>query len=92
MASCLILPSTTLIVADNRSTIHETPGKTGPPVSVLRVRSGPIPLSRMEVTVHTQNGQYGRSQMTRSASAVSQGQYKAHKVILRGDEESGPEK
>jgi hypothetical protein len=45
----------------------------------------------MEVTVHTRNDQYGTSQMSRCASTDLQGQYKAHEVILKGDEESGLE-
>ena len=55
------------------------------------VHSGPIPLDRMEVTVHTEFEQYGPygTQMTRGTDTQD---YKAHEVKFGGDEESGPEK
>jgi hypothetical protein len=56
------------------------------------VHSGPIPLDRMEVTVHTEFEQYGSygTQMTRGTD--TQERYKVQKVSLKGDEESGLEK
>jgi hypothetical protein len=61
----------------------------------MLVRSGPIPLNRMEVTVHTEFDQYPISQMSRGGSYSStdqQGRYKAHEVNLNVDVESDPEK
>jgi hypothetical protein len=71
--------------ADNRYSSHHTPKGTVP-----AVHSGPIPLERMEVTVHTEFEQYG-AQLTR-CGADAQGHYKVKKVSLSGDEESGLEK
>jgi hypothetical protein len=58
----------------------------------MRVRTAPIPLNQMQVTVHTEYGQYPTSQKTRYVSADSQGRYKAHEVCLNGDEECHLEK
>jgi hypothetical protein len=58
----------------------------------MGVRSGVIPLNRVEVTVHTQCDQYPASKTTRYASTDAQGRYKAHEVTLKGDEESSLKK
>jgi hypothetical protein len=91
----LIVSSTTLIVVDNRSSSHESPPGTGPQVSEMRVRPGPMPLNQMEMTVRTEAGQYPTLQMSRCGSSIStdqQGNYKAHEVSFNVDVESGPEK
>ena len=81
-------------MVDNRSSSLETPRGTGRSVSELRVRPGPIPLNRMEVSVRTECDQFPMSQMSRSGTYIStdpQGHYKAHEVSLNVDVESGPE-
>jgi hypothetical protein len=54
--------------------------------TVPAVRSVPIPLDRMEVTVHTEFGQYG------TQSTDVEGRYKVQKVSLNGNEESSLKK
>lgn len=86
-----------MIVIDNSSSSHEGPQESGRTMSEMRVRSGPIPLNRMEVSVHTECQQYPVSKMSCSGSLIStepQGRYdlKAHEVSLDADLESGPEK
>ena len=81
---------------DDRSSSFESPRGTGRSVSELRVRSEPIPLSRMEasVPVRTECDQFPMSQMSRSGpyiSTVPQGHYEAHKMSLNVDVESVPE-
>jgi hypothetical protein len=85
-----------MITIDDRSSSLESPRGTGRSVSELRVRSEPIPLSQMEVSVpvRTECDQFPMSQMSRSGpyiSAVPQGRYEAHKVSLNVDVESVPE-
>ena len=60
----------------------------------MRVRSGPIPLNRMEVTVRTERGQFPTSQMSGYGAYPSTGheRYKVHEVTLEGDVDSGLEK
>jgi hypothetical protein len=63
-------------------------------VSELRIRSGPIQLSQMEVTMRTECDPLPMSQMSRPSSYISadpQGRYKAHEVSLKVDVESGRE-
>ncbi|KAF8487410.1 hypothetical protein DFH94DRAFT_687893 [Russula ochroleuca] len=70
-----------------------SPG-TGRLVSELRIRSGPIQLSQMEVTMRTECDPLPMSQMSRPSSYISadpQGRYKAHEVSLKVDVESGRE-
>jgi len=74
---------------------HESPQGSGRTMSEMRVRSGPIPLNRMEVSVRTECEQYPASKMSCSGSLIStepQGRYKAHEVSLNADIESGLEK
>ena len=85
-----------MIMIDDRSSSLESPRGTGRSVSELRVRSEPIPLSQMEVSVpvRMEGDQFPMSQMSRSGSyisAVPQGRYEAHKVSLNVDVESVPE-
>jgi hypothetical protein len=92
----LILSSTTLIVVDSHSGSRATPQEIEiePGVSEIHVRSGPIPLNRMDVTVRTERDPYSTS-MTRSGSSIGldeQVRYKAHEVSFNVDVESGPEK
>jgi hypothetical protein len=58
----------------------------------MRVRSGPIPLNRMEVTVHREYEQYAGSQKGRYVGRDTQRQYKAHEVSLEAGVDSGLEK
>jgi hypothetical protein len=92
----LFFSSTTLIVVDNRSSSHDSPRVAGPAVSEMRVRSGPIPLNGMEVTMRMECGdEYPMSQMTRGGSYISADQqvrYKAHEGSLDVGVESDPEK
>ena len=81
--------STTLIVVDNRSSSHGTP-RGGRTVSEMHVRSGPIPLNQMEVTVRTERDRFSMSQSL--YVSTNQESYKAHEVSLSGDVESGREK
>ena len=63
-------------------------------MSELRVRSGPIPLNRMEMSVGTESDQFPMPRMSRSGTYIStdpQGHYKAHEVDFNVDVESGPE-
>jgi len=63
-------------------------------VSEVRVRTGPIPLNRVEVSVRTECDQFPMSQMSHSGSYIdadTQENYKAHEVSLNVDVESGPE-
>ncbi|KAH9984722.1 hypothetical protein BJV77DRAFT_164879 [Russula vinacea] len=72
----------------------ESSRRTRRSVSELRVRSGPIPLSRMEGSVRTEGDRFPISQMSRPSSYIStdpQSRYKAHEVSLNVDVESGPE-
>ena len=86
-----ILPcsSTTLIVVDNCSRSHETP-VTG---TDLRIRTGPIPLNRMEVTVRTDSTELDKypTSHTTYVGNNTRGRYKAHEVSLKDDVESGLE-
>jgi hypothetical protein len=91
-ASPLILSLEMLTVVDNRSSSRDIPGGAGLAASSMRVRSGPVPLNRMEVTVHTEYEQYAASQMGRYVGTDTRGQYKTHEVTLYDDVESGPEK
>ena len=86
---------TLLIRVDHRSSSQDGLRGSVRTVSDMRVRPGPIPLSRMEVSVHTECEQYPPSQMGHPGHFVSteaQGNYKAHEVILDVDAESGLEK
>ena len=56
-------------------------------MSDLRLRSGPIPLNRIEVSVRTDHDQFPISYIS-----TDQGRYKSQEVSLSGDAESGPEK
>jgi hypothetical protein len=60
----------------------------------MPVRTGPIPLSRMEVSVRTECEQYPSSEMGHPEYLVSKERdgYKAHEVILDVDVDSGHEK
>ncbi|KAH9984375.1 hypothetical protein BJV77DRAFT_194090 [Russula vinacea] len=72
----------------------ESAPETGRSVSELRVRSGPIPLNRMEMSVGTESDQFPMPRMSRSGTYIStdpQGHYKAHEVDFNVDVESGPE-
>ena len=87
-------PSEKLIVVGNRFRSLESSRRTRRSVSELRVRSGPIPLSRMEGSVRTEGDRFPISQMSRPSSYIStdpQSRYKAHEVSLNVDVESGPE-
>jgi len=64
-------------------------------VSGLRVRPGPIPLNRMDVSVRAEYDQHPTPQTTCPGSYVStdpQGRYEVHEVSFNGDVESGLEK
>ncbi|KAF8487383.1 hypothetical protein DFH94DRAFT_24808 [Russula ochroleuca] len=64
-------------------------------VSGLRVRPGPIPLNRMDVSVRAEYDQHPTPQTTCPGSYAStdpQGHYKVHEVSFNGDVESGLEK
>ena len=76
------------------SSSHESPRGTGRSVSEPRVHPGPIPLNQMEVSVRTEYGEFPTSPMSQSGTYVStdtEGRYKAHKVSLNADVESGQE-
>jgi hypothetical protein len=84
----------TLIVVDNRSRTQGISMGSRNTASEIRVRPGPIPLNRMEVSVRTESNNYPTSQETRCGSYIDAGQqesYKAHEVSLNVDVESGPE-
>jgi len=68
---------------------HGTP-RGGRTVSEMHVRSGPIPLNQMEVTVRTERDRFSMSQSL--YVSTNQESYKAHEVSLSGDVESGREK
>jgi hypothetical protein len=60
--------------------------------SEMRVRSGPIPLSRMEVSIRTERERYPASQISGASSFVStnpQEHCKTHEVTYDVDVESG---
>lgn len=61
-------------------------------MSDTRVQPGPIPLDRMEVSVHTEYDQFSSSQMGRSGASITDPEvYKAHEVSFNVDVESGLE-
>lgn len=58
----------------------------------MRVRSGPIPLSEMKVSVRTEGERYPTSQISGAGPFTStdpQGHCKTHEVTLDVDVESG---
>lgn len=73
-------------MVNNCSRSHETPVSG----TDLRVRTGPIPLNRMEVTVRAELDEYPTSHTT-YVGKDTQGRYKAHEVSLKDDVESGLE-
>ncbi|KAF8487453.1 hypothetical protein DFH94DRAFT_27877 [Russula ochroleuca] len=78
----------------NISSSLKSPPGAGRSVSEVRVRTGPIPLNRVEVSVRTECDQFPMSQMSHSGSYIdadTQENYKAHEVSLNVDVESGPE-
>ena len=79
----------TLIVVDDCPSSNETPG-SGCTVSEMRVRSGPIPLNQMEVTIRSEREEF----LTSQSSCVNKDQRlcKVHEVSLNVDLESGPER
>ena len=84
-----------LIVAIIVSSHLATLRGSGPTLSDVRSRSGPIKLNRMEVSVRTDHEQYPTSQMSRADPFIvteSRGDYKAQEVNLDGDLESRQEK
>ena len=83
----LIFFLTTLILVYDCSRSHDTPLGSVRAVSDLRLRSGPIPLNRIEVSVRTDHDQFPISYIS-----TDQGRYKSQEVSLSGDAESGPEK
>lgn len=61
-------------------------------MSDTRVQPGPIPLDRMEVSVHTEYDQFSSSRMGRSGASITDPEvYKAHEVSFNVDVESGLE-
>ena len=83
---------TTLIVADNCSSIQEGCRGNVHPVSDMRIRPGPVPLNRMEISVHTTEcDQYTTLPTSHSdtISTGSQGHYKTHEISFVVDVESG---
>jgi hypothetical protein len=85
-----------LIVFNNRSSSPGIPRENGYMVSELRVRSGSIAPSQLEVSVRTECDQYPttRTQTTRVSyiSTDPRGHFKAHEVNLDVDVERSPEK
>jgi hypothetical protein len=84
-----------LIVVDNHFRSHVTPMGSGRATSRLRsMNTGPIPLSRMEVSVNTEFGQYPPHN-NRTVSFIGkdpQDSDKTHDVSLDVDVESRSEK
>ena len=56
-------------------------------MSSMRVRTGPIPLDQMMLSVGTETGPTSQS----SYVGAGEGPYKAHEVSLKSDIESNPE-
>lgn len=83
-----------LIVVDNHFRSHVTPMGTGRATSRLRsVNTGPIPLSRMEVSVNTEFEQYPpHNNHTVSFIGKDPQDNKTHDVSLDVDVESRSEK
>ena len=81
-----------LIVADNHVRSHVTPLGTGRATSRFRsVNTGPIPLSRMEVSVNTEFEQYPAPHNNRTVSFIGkdpQDSDKTHEVSFNVDVES----
>jgi hypothetical protein len=77
-----------LTMVNNCFSPHEISGVRRP-VPDIRVRPEPIPVNRI-VSVHTERDQFPKSRST--SGSTHQDRYKAHEVILNGDEENGPEK
>ncbi|KAF8487388.1 hypothetical protein DFH94DRAFT_25075 [Russula ochroleuca] len=74
---------------------HEVPKRSGNAASEMMFHSVPIPLTRVEVAVHTESDPYLMSQITHSDSYVGtdpQGRYKTHEVSSNTDVEKGLEK
>lgn len=86
-----------------RSLVDYGAAKTNPPgsgrtVSDMRVRTGPIPLSKIEAAIRTERDHFPMSQSgsgsynTTYNTTDSEEPYKIHEVSLDVDAERGPEK
>lgn len=63
--------------------------------SEMRARSntantGPTPLNRVEVSVHTERDRFSTSKVSCGTVDQSEEGYESHEVSLGGDVESGP--
>jgi len=82
-----------------RSLVDYGAAKTNPPgsgrtVSDMRVRTGPIPLSKIEAAIRTERDHFPMSQSGSGSynTTDSEEPYKIHEVSLNVDAERGPEK
>ncbi len=82
-------------MVDNHSSPQDIPRENGQMVSGLRIRSGSVAPSRIEVSVRTMECDDYPTTQTSSVSYTTtdpHGNYKAHEVSLDVDIERGPEK